>query len=167
LLAVGTNMETSSRMLSIAEKNSEYVYPAIGIHSTEFFKEDINATLAFISDRVSLCSAIGEIGLDYWIKPVRKNRTLKEQQQEVFKKQLELAKEYGKPVSIHSRGAWRDCVNLVTSYWSSTAIFHWYSGPFDALNDILDQGFYISCTPALKDSPELRNTMNKYLLKEF
>ena len=161
ILAVGTNIETSSRALDIAEKNLEYVYPAIGIHPSEFYKENLDAAYAFISNKAASCTAIGEIGLDYWVKPIRKNKTLREQQQEVFKRQLELAKEFKKPVSIHSRGAWRDCLDLVTPYELSMVIFHWYSGPLDVLKDILDQGFYVSCTPALNGSPELRSAMDK------
>ena len=43
---------------------------------------------------------------------------------------------------------------------SGRAVFHWYSGPLDVLRDVLDNGFYVSCTPAIESSPELRTSMS-------
>jgi TatD DNase family protein len=33
------------------------------------------------------------------------------------------------------------------------AVFHWYSGPVDLLDEILSMGYFISATPALVYSP--------------
>jgi TatD DNase family protein len=33
------------------------------------------------------------------------------------------------------------------------AVFHWYSGPLDMLDQILHAGYYVSATPALAYSP--------------
>ncbi|MEM2914506.1 MAG: TatD family hydrolase, partial [Candidatus Bathyarchaeia archaeon] len=98
--------------------------------------------------------AIGEIGLDYWYKDARKDIGKKERQRELFRRLLELAKKKNKPVSIHSRGAWTDCVNTTIELGVVKAIFHWFSGPLDVLKKLLDHGYYVSATPAVAYSKE-------------
>jgi TatD DNase family protein len=50
------------------------------------------------------------------------------------------------------------------------AVFHWYSGPLDVLDDILAMGYFISATPALIYSPPhqkaiLRTPLERILLE--
>ncbi|MEM2889747.1 MAG: TatD family hydrolase, partial [Candidatus Hadarchaeum sp.] len=69
-----------------------------------------------------------------------------------FARILELAENYDKPVIIHSRWAWREAFEMVKSTGAMRAVFHWYSGPLDVLREIIEQGFYISATPAAEFS---------------
>jgi TatD DNase family protein len=39
------------------------------------------------------------------------------------------------------------------------ALFHWYSGPVDILDQILEAGFYVSTSPSVAYSPESRRAM--------
>ena len=39
------------------------------------------------------------------------------------------------------------------------AVFHWYSGPMEVLDKILDDGYFISATPALAYSDKHREAM--------
>ena len=100
--------------------------------------------------------AIGETGLDFFYKWVRKDDTKKDEQRAVFGRHLELAREFNLPVIVHCRGAWREALDMVKAAGISAADFHWYSGPEDVLKDILDAGFVISCSPALEYSAEVR-----------
>ena len=47
-------------------------------------------------------------------------------------------------------------------------VFHWYSGPFDTLEEIIRSGYFISATPALRYSPvhqeAIRRTPLEFLL---
>ncbi len=52
-------------------------------------------------------------------------------QQEHFLYQLALAKEFGLPVIIHSRGAFPDIINLVKQELPEHFVFHCYTGPLD------------------------------------
>ncbi|MCX6642432.1 MAG: TatD family hydrolase [Candidatus Bathyarchaeota archaeon] len=160
IMGMGTSLSSCIRTLEIAEKYPGYIYPCVGVHPTEFFKEDIEAALKYVKEHAPQCTAIGEIGLDYWLKPLRKDKALKEAQINVYTRQLEFAAELELPTSIHSRGAWRDCLTLAIKHGSGRAVFHWYSGPLDVLRDALDNGFYVSCTPAIESSPELRAAMS-------
>ena len=132
------------------------IYSAIGIHPWSLASSNINEALRFIEKNAHHAIAIGEIGLDYWYRDVRKNPEKKEKQRELFRRLLKIAKEKEKPVSIHSRGAWMDCVEITIEMKIQKAVFHWFSGPKEALKRLLDHGYYISATPAAKYSKEHR-----------
>ncbi len=50
------------------------------------------------------------------------------------------------------------------------AVFHWYCGPFDTLEEITRSGYFISATPALRYSPAhqeaIRQTRLEFILLE-
>jgi len=61
---------------------------------------------------------------------------------------LELARREDKPVSVHSRYAWKDGFDLVKEAGVSKAVFHWYAGFSSVLREIIAEGYFISATPA-------------------
>ena len=103
--------------------------------------------------------AIGETGLDYWYKWVRKDEVERQKQKDSFSFHLDLAREFDLPIVIHSRGAWRDCLSMARESGVKRALFHWYSGPVDILDQIIDAGFYVSTSPSVAYSPESRKAM--------
>jgi TatD DNase family protein len=148
IITVGTNFESNVKILKIAEENQDFVFPSIGIHPWDVESED-RESLEFIEANVGKCVAIGEIGLDFWIKKD------KSKQVAVFRHQLEIACRNHKPVLVHSRGAWEDCYKIIKEIEPSKVIFHWYSGPLHILDQILESGYSISATPAAEYSKHL------------
>jgi TatD DNase family protein len=167
VIAVAINLKTCIRNLELAGEYPDYVIPALGIHPTEWFNEDVGATIAFIRGHDKGCGAIGEIGLDYWNREVRKSRELLERQRSIYVELLGVARDGGLPVSIHSRGAWRDALTLAEEHGPDKVVFHWYSGPVDLFPELLDHGYYISCTPALEYSRELREAVTRAPLERI
>ena len=162
IVAVGQNAESNEQVLKIAEEYREpRICVALGIHPSGLESERAFSALDFIKKRIEKTIAIGEIGLDYWYKEARKEGRGRELQQEIFRKQLDLAVEYDKPVSIHSRGAWKDCFRITLRQKTVKAVFHWYSGPEDVLKEILESGYFISATPAAEYSSEHRAAIAK------
>ena len=104
-------------------------------------------TLDFIEENMDRAVAVGEIGLDYWIKGARKDAAQKELQKDVFQRLLGLSKRFRKPAIIHCRGAWEDCPGCVIDGRIEKAVFHWFSGPLEILDILLDRGYLISATP--------------------
>lgn len=152
VIAVGTSHASNEKTLHLSQSHRGYIFPAQGIHPWEVgdgAEEEITAIEAKIKD----CVAIGEIGLDYWIKKE------KEIQRRTFKQLLELAVRWDKPVSIHTRGAWEDAYLLVAESKIKKAVFHWYSGPQAILHKILDSGYLVSATPAVAYSKALREAV--------
>jgi TatD DNase family protein len=167
VLAVSATIKTCEGTLRLREAYPGYVHAALGVHPTEFFDQDLEAALTLINGNASRCTAVGEIGLDYWHKLVRKDKTQRGRQTEFYVAQLELARELDLPVSIHSRGAWGDCLKLAVEHGPGKGVFHWYSGPLDVLDAVVDAGYYVSCTPAVEVSPELRAAMGKAPLERI
>lgn len=83
---------------------------------------------------------IGEIGLDYYWG----TKWMKEQKY-AFCMQLDWAKELGLPVSIHSRAAFDDTLDLVSQAQDGrlTGVFHCFGGDEDEAKQITDAGFLL------------------------
>jgi len=160
IVAVGVDLASCRKNLEIRKQcRQPKIFLGFGIHPGEIKAEEIDASLAFMTENIGQAAAVGEIGLDFWYRWVRKNEAKKQEQREVFARQLDLAKRYDLPVIVHSRGAWADCLAMVKSAGIRKVLFHWYSGPVDVLKEILAQGFFISVTPALAYSPQLQEAV--------
>ena len=140
-LVVGWNKESSFKAVEIAHRY-EGIYAAIGFHPTDIddvSEEDYNETMALVNDPKVV--AVGEIGLDYhWVKdPIQR-----EKQKEWFVKQINFANEHKKPISIHNREAFEDCLKILKEHRPMySGVMHCYSGSVELLKDVLDLGLYI------------------------
>ena len=84
--------------------------------------------------------AVGEIGLDYYY-----DHSPREVQQQVLVRQLELARESGRPIIIHCRDAYADLRQIIRDHWqASKGILHCFSGNRDDAFYFVDRGFLIS-----------------------
>lgn len=147
IVAVGMDKESNRATLDLANRFSGFVYPAIGYHPWSIRVQNIEENLSFIENNLSACVALGEVGLDY------KTRLKKPTQWEVFARLLPLAKRYKKPVIVHSRFSNQRSRRMVADGGIEKAVFHWYSGSLEILQEIIDHGYYVSATPALVYSP--------------
>lgn len=143
IIGVGTNIEANEKILQIAAMNPDYVFPAIGYHPWDIKEEETERSLHFIRSHLDRCVALGEVGLDY------KARAKKELQQRVFGEMLDVASQLDKPVIIHCRYSHERALKMILEREIRRAVFHWYSGPLDLLEEIIAHGYFISATPAL------------------
>lgn len=161
IVAVSSDYNSCIKTLEISKSKQVRILPAFGIHPWEITNEAVDKCLEFIKENSKSAIAIGEIGLDYWYKEVKKDKSKKETQQDLFRKQLGIAKQYNLPVIIHSRGAWQDCFLLCKENGIKKAVFHWYSGPVDVLKEILNFGYFVSATPALSYSSQHQDAIKE------
>jgi len=160
IVAVSEDYASSRKNLEIKRKYpNPNIYVAAGMHPSETNLANLDRCKEFIDENISELSAIGEIGLDYWYQGVKKDEKLKVQQREAFEWFLKIAKDCQLPVVIHSRGAWSDCLDIVQRVGIARAVFHWYSGPIEVLDDILKAGYYVSATPSLESSPQAQEAI--------
>lgn len=160
IIAVSTDLQAIQKNIAIQTSNpSVRVHVAFGVHPGEIKIDQLPSTFEFIRAHINQAVAIGETGLDYWYKWVRKDDVEKKKQRNCFEKHLALAKEFSLPIVIHSRGAWKDCLEMAKSFAIKRALFHWYSGPVDILEEILHAGYFVSCSPSLAYSPQSREAM--------
>ena len=91
------------------------------------------------------CVAVGEIGLDYV-----KSAAPREKQISLFKKSLEVAAEFSKPVVIHCREAQPDVLRILKSFFGGSArqdvcigVIHCFSGDIHFAQMCMELGFYL------------------------
>jgi TatD DNase family protein len=139
VICPGIDIESSWRSLSIAQKYKN-VYAAAGIHP----HDANNASSDYLDQLRDILTqqkivALGEIGLDYY-----RNISDVESQRNVFKKQLQLAKELDLPVIIHNRNADDDIIHVIQEVSPIRGVAHCFSSDLTTAKILLDLGFYIS-----------------------
>lgn len=144
LLAVTNTPSVFHFTKNISLKNAN-VLPAIGLHP-ELVKERISE-LDLLLKNIPNEKFIGEIGLDYSSKYSLEDRKL---QRKVFEKILNKCAEVGnRVISIHSRRATSDVINMVGKNFPGTVILHWYSGGFRDLETAIEHKLYFSINSAM------------------
>ena len=155
IVAVGMALESNRKTLALAKRFPQIIYPAVGYHPWEIDENQVETEIAFISEKLMDCVALGEVGLDYKVKIPKKI------QWRVFGRLLDLAVQFDKPVIIHSRFSHQRSLRMVAAAGIKRAVFHWYSGPLDTLSELLEDGYFVSATPALKYSSPHRAAIQK------
>ena len=141
MVVIGWDKASSELAIKIAEQY-DFIYAAIGFHPENIFDIDdkiLYETLNLYKNPKVV--AIGEIGLDYhWTKEPEK----RELQKEFFIKQIEFANKVGLPISIHSREAFNDTLEILKNHKPEHGgVLHCYSGSVDNLSDIFNLNLYI------------------------
>ncbi|MFA6796159.1 MAG: TatD family hydrolase [Bacilli bacterium] len=133
----GDSFESFKVIGQLAEEYPDFCYSALGIfpgEGTENIDEDIDRLRSMIKQTKNVV-AIGEIGLDYYWD---KNKEKKDQQKELFKRQIALAEELDLPIIVHSRDAEADTLNIIlNSKFKGNVTLHCYSGSFQMANRYL------------------------------
>lgn len=125
-------------------KEYDYIYGALGIHpenAYELKEETLEEIKGYISQNDKIV-AIGEIGLDYYWE----ENPPKEVQKEVFRKQMNLAKELNMPVVIHDRDAHMDTLGIMKEFPEVTGVVHCFSGSKEFAIECVKLGYYIGFT---------------------
>ena len=143
VLAIGCDLASSEEEIELAARY-DYIYAAVGIHPEHAadVPENWEIELEKLLKRDKVV-ALGEIGLDYhYPEPP------KEIQQEIFVKQLEIAKRLKKPVVIHSREASADTLEILKKY-KPRGVLHCFSGSAETAREAVKLGMYIGFTGVL------------------
>jgi TatD DNase family protein len=142
IINVGTSINSSREAITLS-KTYEDFYAIVGVHPSEAGKlsGDWLIELGQLAKDKKVVG-IGEIGLDYFHKPVDEKA-----QKDIFTKQIELAIKLKLPLQIHSRQAAKDIIDIVKGYRHDLGeipgMFHCMSGDLDYLRKALDLGFYV------------------------
>lgn len=132
---------TYEKMFRAEEQFPSVCKSMIGLHPCsvkENYKNEMILIENFLGQRKFV--AMGETGLDfYW------DLTYKEQQYEVFHKQIEWALHFDIPVVIHSRNSIDECIKTVAEHQHGKlkGVFHCFSGTIEQAKRIIDLNFYL------------------------
>lgn len=141
LTCAGYNLESSKEAVKLAEKY-DFIYATVGISPNDvdnYTEENLEEILKLAENKKVV--AIGEIGLDYYW-----NKENKELQQELFKKQIEIANKLNKPIVIHTREAVQDTIDILKNQIkvNKKGIFHCCPLNPELIKEGVKLGFYIS-----------------------
>jgi TatD DNase family protein len=145
IITVATTPADAADALRIVLSH-ENVFMAAGIHPHEAGKctdDDLNALSAMHRDPHERLVAVGETGLDFHYDFAPRDR-----QEEVFRFQLALACEIGRPVVIHAREAEQRACQILSEYPTLTdrVVFHCFSANSTTAQRIVDMGYWLSFT---------------------
>jgi TatD DNase family protein len=165
MINVGTNFLSSKKAVEIAQEYKRGVYASIGLHPINIeqevrSKKEENIKPEDILERAldyekykklaqnEKVVAIGEIGLDYYLKPKakRKLKEFKDKQKEIFLKQLALAEEFDLPVIFHCRMAHPEFMELLKQKFVNQKIkgvIHCFTGNLEQAKQYLKMGLYL------------------------
>jgi TatD DNase family protein len=148
LLSSGINQASSMATLEIARSEPSLVKAFLGVHPSQAEAGD---DLEWFEGALHEATGAGELGLD----PKYSEVSPKSLQMITFVKQLEAVEKAGKPVQVHSRGAEKECLGVLSSYGLKSVLLHWFQSEAE-LRAADDRGYFVSFGPALLHSKRLQ-----------
>lgn len=157
IVNVGTNTKSIKETLSLVEKY-DFIYGILGYFPCDVLEFDEYEQFLRESLKKPKIVGLGEIGLDYhW------NRPEASIQKKYFEKQIEMAKEFGLPICIHSRDAEADTLSILKKHYDERlkAVIHCYSYGVESAREYIDMGFYfgIGGTSTYKTNEKVREAI--------
>lgn len=161
LITIGYDRKTIKRALKLAQEHS-HVYCAIGFHPHEAdnIKEEDFTWLKDLVKNNPKVKAIGEMGLDFY-----KDYSDRKRQEEVFRRQIAIARELGLPIVVHSRSAEKETLQILREEkaYEVGGVMHCFTGSYEFMKACVDLGFYISYSGIVTypNAQELREVAKK------
>lgn len=166
--SVTVDLETSRKSIELFSNSRDVIRQFVGIHPEFAVREDPDRMSELVKSNAKSIDGIGEIGLDGTYEAQR--GVPYERQKQVFYSMLALAEVEGKPVSIHSRHALDDVLDVLPSYRLKGVLLHWFAGSKKQLARSMDMECYVSYGPALVYADDkkvlLKNTRRERFLME-
>lgn len=127
---------TWSDLLTVCNKYTG-LYPALGLHPV-FIEQHQASDVEKLADQVrqSVPVAIGEIGLDFYIKELDKEKQLA-----LFEQQLKLAQDFDLPVILHVRKAHDQVLKSLKKIKVKGGFSHAFNGSMQQAEKYIEMGF--------------------------
>ena len=125
-----------SKQITLCQKHPG-LYPALGLHPV-FIDRHQDAHLALLEKQIKASQpvAVGEIGLDFYLKDLDKARQLS-----FFESQLQIAKASDLPVLLHVRKAHDQTITLLKKVCVKGGIAHAFNGSAQQAQQYIELGF--------------------------
>lgn len=141
MVVVGCDRESIERTMEMIDEYDD-IYGVIGWHPVDAIDctDDDLRWIEELSKHEKIVG-IGETGLDYhW------DKSPKDVQKELFKKQIALAKRVNLPIIIHNRESTADCVEILKEEDAHEVggIMHAFSADERTADEIIAMNFYVS-----------------------
>lgn len=150
-----TNLPSHFEMGQPHLRDFRQIRPALGLHP--LMAEHHMREREKFKKMFSRTSYIGEVGLDF----SREGWDTRDIQIESLRFVFNQIRDRPRFVSLHSRGAESTVLELLEQFNIQGAVFHWYSGPLNTLEHIVQSGHYFSINPAMVRSKTGKNIINR------
>jgi len=136
LISVGTDMAHSAAVLTVANAH-DGVWAAVGLHPHDAI-QGVDTIVPLLDDPKVV--AVGECGLDYHY-----DHSPRDVQRAAFAAQIALAHERDLALVIHTREAWDDTFDILTTEGIPTrTVFHCFTGGQKEAGRCLNMGAHLS-----------------------
>jgi TatD DNase family protein len=163
VISVGENLSDAEKNLRLANLHS-MIRPAAGLYPTHLDLEQAATMREFIRNHKDKLACIGEVGLDYWMV---KDEAGREMQREIFRTFIDLSKELGLPLNVHSRSAGRHVVTLLLETTAARVQLHAFDGRLSAAMPAVEAGFFFSIPPSIIRSGQKQKLVQKLPLSRL
>ena len=169
IVCIGESLAAAARARAIAQAHPDFVLFTAGLHPHDAASADRERDLPLLEGqlRTGAC-AVGECGLDYHY-----DNSPRETQRAVFEWQLELARQHGLPLVVHTRDAEEDTRAFLgdAARLGVTGVLHCFTGSAALARAALDAGWYVSFSGIItfknwKDEAVLRLVPDDRILAE-
>lgn len=156
------SMDRSSfvRNQAIAAR-SEWIVTSFGIHPWR--AAEALAHLDELEPLIEGSLLIGEIGLDTVWAPDGSYPA----QRTVFEFFLDIARRQNQLLNLHTKGAEAEILDLLDRYEIQRGIIHWYSGPLDIFEALVERGFYFTIGVEVDHSELIQNLARRIPLVQL
>jgi TatD DNase family protein len=142
MVTIGTDRETNQAVAALARRLPD-VWATVGIHphdAGDAVEADF-AEMEKLARSEAKVVGFGEMGLDFF-----RNLSPPEAQREVFRRQISMARELGKPLVIHCRDAHDETLAILAEERAREVggVMHCFSGDVPIARRCLDLGLFIS-----------------------
>lgn len=155
-----TNLPSHFKMGYPHTRNLKKTRLALGLHP--LLASNHSKELPLFVKYLDMTSYIGEVGLDF----SKYGISTKDIQINSFEKVLKAVSNKKKILSIHSRGAEQEVLQMLQKHKIENAIFHWYTGDLSLINKIIESGYFFSINTAMIKSKNGKKIINQ-IPKEF
>ncbi|XP_055966772.1 putative deoxyribonuclease TATDN3 isoform X2 [Sorex fumeus] len=157
LVVVAEHAGEFEKIMRLSERYDGFVLPCLGVHPIQGLSpagqrsvtlKDLDVALPIIEKYKDRLLAIGEVGLDFSPR-LASTEEQKEEQRQVFIRQIQLAKRLGLPLNVHSRSAGRPAISLLKEQGADQVLLHAFDGRPSVAMDGVQAGFFFSIPPSI------------------
>lgn len=159
IIAAGVTLDSCRRVQTLADAHPQ-VYAGVGLHPADLTGWVDDRTAAELRQLARHPKVVewSETGLDYM--PHSPSHDV---QQDAFRQQIRLAREFGLPLVTHSREADDDTLRLLREEGAGEVggAWHYFQGDQRLAERVIELGFYISLAKPLLRLPELQAAVER------
>jgi TatD DNase family protein len=169
IINVGTSLVESLNCIELAKRFAN-VWATVGIHPNDLtndWQADLKKLKPYLDHKQEFkIVGIGECGLDFYYEGYNFN-----QQRDGFRAQIELALKYNLPLSVHTRVAPQETLQILDEYVKNnvTGVIHCFSENLDFARQVIAWGFVLGIGGIITypKNDDLRQIVQTISLNDF